>query len=94
MTPRGGPFPHLRLNRVVKVQQGTEVARLVHAGHSFRQAADVLGLSLTTAWRRYWFPASTAGPRPHPAAARHPCLPQRAPVAAHSRRQAPTCLRH
>ncbi len=66
---RGGPYPHLRLDLAVKVQEGTAVVRQVRAGRTFRQAAAALGLPLTTAWRRYWFvmdwtlPASYGYPR-------------------------------
>lgn len=55
MPRRGGPYPHLRLSLVTKVEQGNAVIRLVARGHSIRSAAAVLGLSVTTAWRRYWF---------------------------------------
>lgn len=55
MTRRGGPYPHLRLNMAVKVEQGMEVFRLVRAGHSFREIAAITGISPTTCWRRYWF---------------------------------------
>jgi hypothetical protein len=55
MTRRGGPYPHLRLNFVVKHDQGKQMYLLIHTGHSFREAAAITGLSLTTAWRRYWF---------------------------------------
>ncbi|MEU6373938.1 hypothetical protein [Streptomyces sp. NPDC046909] len=40
----------------MKAQQGFEVYELVLGkGFTFRQAAGELGLSLTTAWRRYHF---------------------------------------
>lgn len=53
---RGGPYPRLRLDAGVKAEQGLAVAELVIGkGLSFRQAANRLGLSLTTAWRRYWW---------------------------------------
>jgi hypothetical protein len=52
---RGGPVPYLRLDLGVKVREGLEVARLVAAGASFRQAAAALDMSRMTAWRRYWF---------------------------------------
>lgn len=55
MPRRGGPYPRLRLDLAVKVEQGHAVVRLILAGHSIRQAAAALGLSVTTAWRRYWF---------------------------------------
>lgn len=52
---RGGPYPHLRGNSVTKVTEGLAVLQLVAGGATFRQAANTLGMSLTTAWRRYWF---------------------------------------
>lgn len=52
---RGGPTPYLRLNLVTKVEQGRAVAARVDAGQSIRAAAAQLGMSLTTAWRRYWW---------------------------------------
>lgn len=55
MTRRGGPYPHLRLNMTVKHDQGRRVYLLIHTGHSFREAAAITGLSVTTAWRRYWW---------------------------------------
>lgn len=55
MTRRGGPYPHLRLSLHTKVEQGTQIMQLITAGHSFREAAAITGLSLTTAWRRYWW---------------------------------------
>lgn len=52
----GGPYPRLRLCMVVKAQQGAAVEQLVdREGKSFTQAAAILGLSRTTAWRRYWW---------------------------------------
>ena len=55
MTRRGGPYPHLRLNIAVKVDEGMRVFQLVRAGHSFRDIAAITGMSVTTCWRRYWF---------------------------------------
>jgi hypothetical protein len=53
---RGGPYPRLRLDIAVKWSQGSDVVQLVSGrGISFRQAARQLGLSTTTAWRRYWW---------------------------------------
>lgn len=53
---RGGPYPYLRLDIAVKWTQGADVVQLVAInGLSFRQAAGRLGLSTTTAWRRYWW---------------------------------------
>lgn len=53
---RAGPVPHLRrqVPDIVKIDQGMAVARLVASGSSIRGAAGTLGLSVTTAWRRYW----------------------------------------
>lgn len=60
---RGGPYPHLRLNLAVKASQGTDVVRLVLGeGRTFREAGAALGLSATTAWRRYWFALDWALP--------------------------------
>lgn len=55
VTRRGGPTPYLRLDLMVKCEQGMAVWRLVARGASIRQAAQALGLSPTTAWRRVWF---------------------------------------
>jgi len=55
MTRRGGPYPHLRLSVAVKFNQGYAVVDLVLAGNSIRSAAKILGMSPTTAWRRYWW---------------------------------------
>lgn len=56
MTKRGGPYPHLRLSLVTKTEQGLAVAELVLGqGFTFRQAGTQLGLTPTTAWRRYWW---------------------------------------
>lgn len=53
---RGGPYPHLRLDFGVKVDEGMRVVELVLGeGRSFRQAAAALGLSVSTCWRRYHF---------------------------------------
>lgn len=53
---RGGPYPRLRLDLVIKEHQGRRMAELVHRkGLSIRQAAVELGLSPTTGWRRYWW---------------------------------------
>jgi hypothetical protein len=56
-TRRGGPYPHLRLDSAVKADQGFAVLQLVLGqGKTFSQAGTALGLSTTTAWRRYhWF---------------------------------------
>jgi len=39
---------HLRLDLTVKVEQGSHVFWLVHAGHSFREISAITGWSLTT----------------------------------------------
>ena len=50
---RAGPYPRLRLDLTVKVDEGLAVFELVVGrGFSFRQAAAELGMSVTTAWRR------------------------------------------
>lgn len=56
MTRRGGPYPYLRLDLMTKVEQGQAVHAL-HLGErrSIRESAEILGLSPTTAWRRFWF---------------------------------------
>lgn len=55
MTRRGGPYPRLRLDLSVKVEQGSQVLELTRGGASFAAAGAALGLSATTAWRRWWF---------------------------------------
>lgn len=55
MPAQGGPYPHLRLPLHVKVDEGMAVFRIVSAGGSISSAARMLGMSTTTAWRRYWF---------------------------------------
>lgn len=52
---RGGPTPYLRLNLGTKATQGQAVFEKVMAGATFRQAANELGMPLTTCWRRYWW---------------------------------------
>lgn len=53
---RAGPYPRLRVDFGVKVHQGLAVAELVLGrGFSFRQAAVQLDMSVTTAWRRFWW---------------------------------------
>lgn len=53
---RGGPYPRLRLDLVTKVHQARQVAELVaRDGMSIRAAARQLDMSVTTAWRRYWW---------------------------------------
>jgi hypothetical protein len=55
MTRRGGPYPRLRLDLIVKIEQGMQVLKLTQGGASFAAAGAALGLSATTAWRRWWF---------------------------------------
>lgn len=67
---RGGPYPHVRLDLSVKADQGLAVMRLVLGEHyTFRQAAAALDMSLTTAWRRFWFVLDLMTPE------RHGCKP-------------------
>lgn len=67
---RGGPYPRLRTDLTVKTTEGLAVMQLVLGeGRTFRQAAAVLGMSLTTAWRRYWFVIDLGTPE------RHGCRP-------------------
>ncbi len=61
MTPpyrlaRGGPSPHARVCSVKKAEQGRE-AWVLHFGQhlGFREIGAHLGVSATTAWRRFWF---------------------------------------
>ncbi|MFG2948160.1 hypothetical protein [Streptomyces adustus] len=53
---RGGPYPHLRIPFEIKATQGMAVIELtLGQGLSYRQAANQLGMSPTTAWRRgHW----------------------------------------
>jgi hypothetical protein len=56
VTRRGGPYPYLRLDLLTKVEQGRAVVQLHLGEHRpIREAARILGLSPTTAWRRYWW---------------------------------------
>jgi hypothetical protein len=59
-TPRGGPYPHLRLNKAIQLDQAAQAAELHFAGHSFRQIGAELGMSPMTAWRRvhWWLDAT------------------------------------
>ncbi|MFF7260659.1 hypothetical protein ACFZCL_10295 [Streptomyces sp. NPDC008159] len=67
---RGGPYPRLRADFTIKTTQGLAVMRLVLGeGRTFRQAAAALGMSSTTAWRRYWFVIDLSTPE------RHGCKP-------------------
>lgn len=53
---KGGPTPYVRLSYITKLDQGDAIWRAVALeGATFRQAGAALGLSKTTAWRRYWF---------------------------------------
>ncbi|MFF7192650.1 LysR family transcriptional regulator [Streptomyces sp. NPDC008079] len=52
---RGGPTPYVRVPFHIKATEGMAVLQCVAAGQSFRQAAAHLGMSATTAWRRYWW---------------------------------------
>lgn len=52
---RAGPYPHLRLNTAVQLDQAQRVFNLIAAGAGFREAGQRTGLSTTTAWRRYWW---------------------------------------
>lgn len=53
---RGGPSLRARLPAEVKIWQGAEVY-VLHYGHrlGFRAIGRQLGISTTTAWRRFWF---------------------------------------
>lgn len=57
MSPRrAGPTPYCRTPLAIKVDEGLAVyTAVLGSGLSFRQAAAQLGLSPTTAWRRYHF---------------------------------------
>lgn len=67
---RGGPYPRLRVPFDVKAREGFAVYELVLGGGlSFRQAAAQLDMSLSTAWRRYWFFTDWTTPE------RHGCKP-------------------
>ncbi|WP_020117569.1 hypothetical protein [Streptomyces canus] len=71
MSPRrGGPTPYLRLDYTIKVDQGVAVMQLVLGDRlTFRQAATALDMSLSTAWRRFWFVVDCTTPQ------RHGCKP-------------------
>lgn len=53
---RGGPSPRARLPREVKLLDGKRVY-VLHVGQrlGFREIAEQLGMSTTTAWRRFWW---------------------------------------
>ena len=51
-----GPYSRLRLDTTTKLEQGLAVMDLVWGAHcSMRTAAQILGMSRMTAWRRFWF---------------------------------------
>src|ERR1035437_4223281 len=68
MAPRGGPYPYLRLDLHVKVDEGMRIAELVQSGLSFRAIADITGCPQppagagTGSSRTGHCPASTASP--------------------------------
>jgi molybdenum-dependent DNA-binding transcriptional regulator ModE len=51
----GRPNPRSWIPLERKLSEGRRVAQLVAEGRSIRQAAEELGMPLTTAWRRLWF---------------------------------------
>ena len=59
MAFRGGTAPYTRANVVTKALQGQEAHRLhrfyAGGGLTFAQVGERLGISATTAWRRWWF---------------------------------------
>lgn len=55
MPGRGGSRAYTSLDVGIKVREGTEVLRLRRNGHTFTEIGARLGLSATTAWRRYWW---------------------------------------
>jgi hypothetical protein len=70
-----GPYSRLRCNEAVRIEQAAAAWELIEAeGLSVRAAAEVLGLSVTTTWRRArWYADWTLntfyglplGPKPH-----------------------------
>jgi hypothetical protein len=52
---KGGPTPYVRVPWDRLYQEGEAVWRLVITGSSIRAAGAALGMSATTAWRRYWW---------------------------------------
>jgi hypothetical protein len=70
-----GPYSRLRCNEAVRIEQAAAAWELIEAeGMSVRAAADALGLSVTTTWRRArWYGDWTLnlfyglplGPKPH-----------------------------
>lgn len=52
---RTGPVPHIVLNSAVQIEQAQRVFELHARGLGFRQIGRQVGLSTTTAWRRWWF---------------------------------------
>lgn len=59
-----GPYARLRSSDTVRIAEAAEAWRLVNVEKlSIRQAADVLGMSVTTTWRRErWYGDWTLGP--------------------------------
>jgi hypothetical protein len=75
-TPQSsGPYARLRVNCVTRWVEAERAWFLIHAhGRSVREAAQILGLSMTTTWRRAWwyndatigrFYGYPDGPAPH-----------------------------
>ncbi|WP_432034459.1 AsnC family protein [Streptomyces antibioticus] len=53
---RGGPTPYLRLPALTKTTEGQAAAELIFGqGMPVRAAAEILGMSPTTCWRRAWW---------------------------------------
>lgn len=59
-----GPYARLRVNEYTRQQQAYRAWRMTELdGMSIRQAAEALGLSVTTTWRRAkWWADYTLGP--------------------------------
>lgn len=54
MTRKAGPTPYRRTPLTTKATEGLAVLELIYGqGLSFRQAAQQLGMSATTCWRRH-----------------------------------------
>jgi hypothetical protein len=87
---RGGPSLRARLPVEVKIWQGAEVY-VLHYGHrlGFRAIGRQLGISTTTAWRRFWFYQDyVMYPRLRPDLPRYHVPPQRGTRECPSRRAA------
>lgn len=91
-----GPYSRLRGNYLVWLEQGAAAWPLIVGGRgSVRQAAQLLGLSPTTAWRRAWwfhdwivlpgYYGLERGPVPHQRGTR--AVPNGRPVLAHDARE-------